>query len=305
MVKIIGAGMAGLLCGAMFRGESQIFEKAESLPNNHHSLLRFRSNQIGEYLNMPFKEVEVMKIVKQWRNKVADNIGYSMKVGGRLELRSSRTAEGKVEKRYIAPDDFIQKLEGLQVNPILYNSNFVKNDLKAFGNEPIISTIPMSVLMNILDYPKRPEFNYRNGWVINAELDIASDICATIYYPDPESMVARATLTGSTLHVELVEEFEPNEYGIDVIMDKEVLPDFGFDGVTYSAELKPQTYAKINQINDRERRLFVLWATDTFNIYSLGRFAIWKPGLLLDDVFGDIRKIQNMLRNGNYNGRLK
>jgi hypothetical protein len=48
-----------------------------------------------------------------------------------------------------------------------------------------------------------------------------------------------------------------------------------------------------------------MWATDEFNIYSLGRFAIWKPHVLLDDVFHDMRKIQSMIRDGhNYNGRL-
>jgi 2-polyprenyl-6-methoxyphenol hydroxylase-like FAD-dependent oxidoreductase len=110
-VSIIGAGMAGLLAGAMFRQEAQIYEAAASLPNNHHALLRFRSDDIAQHLNIEFSSVEVMKIVKPWRNKVAEAIGYSMKSNGRASLRSIRSAEGKIDKRFVAPPDFIQQLE--------------------------------------------------------------------------------------------------------------------------------------------------------------------------------------------------
>ena len=62
-VRIIGAGMAGLLAGSMFRGQAQIYESAPSLPNNHHALLRFRSDGISNHLNIPFQAVDVVKIV--------------------------------------------------------------------------------------------------------------------------------------------------------------------------------------------------------------------------------------------------
>lgn len=306
MISIIGAGMAGLLAGAMFRQEAQIYEAAESLPNNHHALLRFRSDDIAQYLGIEFQAVDVLKIVKPFRNKVAENIGYSMKSNGRASLRSIKTAEGKVERRFIAPPDFIAQLEEMQSRPITYDYPADKDVLRLLAESgPIISTIPMGSLMRILNYPEQASFGYRHGWVVKGTIDIPSDLCATIYYPQPSVPIVRATLTGDLIQIEMVEEFEQAAWALDRIM-AEVLYDFGLEGMTYAAELVPQRYAKISPIPDRERRKFIMWCTDTHNIYSVGRFATWKPGLLLDDAFHDIRKVQNMIRNGhNYEGRMK
>jgi hypothetical protein len=298
--------MAGLLAGAMFRSGAQVYEAAPSLPNNHHALLRFRTDEIAQHLNIPFQAVEVIKIVKPFRNKVAEAIGYSMKSNGRASLRSIKTAEGRIDKRFIAPPDFIQQLESIQSSPVEYDFQVDRPMFKELAFQgPIISTMPMGTLMDILEYPDKPEFGYRHGWVVKAQLDMPSDLCATIYYPDPAVPIIRATLTGELLQIEMVEQFDRAMWAVDRIMDH-VLEDFGIGSrYGYSAELVQQRYAKIVNVDDRERRKFIMWATDEYGIYSLGRFAIWKPGLLLDDVFHDVRKIQAMLRSGtNYHGRL-
>lgn len=306
-ISIVGAGMAGLLAGAMLRSEAQIYEAAPSLPNNHHALLRFRSDEIAQHLNIEFQPVEVIKIVKPWRNKVAEAIGYSMKSNGRASLRSIKTAEGKVDKRFIAPPDFIQQLEELQSNPIQYGQKVDLDMIDTLGRAgPIISTMPMGSLMKLLEYDgAQVEFGYRHGWVVKAELHVPSDLCATIYYPDPAVPIIRATLTGELLQIEMAADFDQATWNVGTVMD-EVLPDFGLEACSCSAEMMPQRYAKIVGIDDRERRKFIMHATDEFNIYSVGRFAIWKEGLLLDDVFKDVQKVIAMIRKGhNYQGRLK
>jgi hypothetical protein len=303
-VSIIGAGMAGLLAGAMFRRGVQVFEAAPQLPNNHHALLRFRSDEIAHHLNIPFDAVEVVKITKPWRNQVADAVGYSLKSNGRASFRSITSAEGRINKRFIAPHDFIQQLEDLQPS-VCYNvavNRKMIDSLKDIG--PIISTIPMGALMDILGYRDKPEFGYRHAHVIKVELQLPSDLCATIYYPDPGFPVVRATLTGDLLQVELVSVYDAGHWTVERILQS-VFDDFGLMGVEYTAELHQQKYAKIVPIDDRERRKFIMWATDNFGIYSLGRFAVWKPGLLLDDVFHDCHKVIGMIRAGhNYDGRL-
>lgn len=308
-VRIIGAGMAGLLAGAMFRGEAQIYEAAPSLPNNHHALLRFRSNEISHYLNIPFQEVDVLKVVREYVNPVAQAIAYSRKATGTASLRSSVTAEGKIERRYIAPDDFIHQMAAHQHNPIVYDSPVMDKswfEEPAAKGTPVISTMPMPRLMDVLGYPHRSSFGYRHGWVINASLNIESRACATIYYPDPAMPIIRATLTNALLQIELIEDYERNDtmWPIEQVMSL-VMADFGLDSISYEMKLEAQKYAKISPIPERERRRFIMWATDHFGIYSVGRFAIWKPGLLLDDVFKDIMKIQRMIKSTNYSDRLK
>jgi hypothetical protein len=304
-VSIIGAGMAGLLAGAMFRRGSQIYEAAAELPNNHHALLRFRSDDIAQYLNIEFAAVEVLKIVKPWRNQVADAVGYSMKSNGKASFRSITTAEGKVSRRFIAPHDFIAQLEELQPNAIKYGRQLDRGDIEVLASTgPVISTIPMGTLMDILGYEDKPDFGYRHASVIKVELDMPSDLCATIYYPDPSFPAIRATLTGQLLQVELVSSYDAGHWTVDRIL-RTVFEDFGITTREYTADLVQQRYAKIVAIDDRERRKFIMWATDKFGVYSLGRFAVWKPGLLLDDVFHDCHKVIGMIRAGhNYTGRL-
>jgi hypothetical protein len=304
-VSIIGAGMAGLLAGAMFRQEATVYEAAKSLPNNHHALLRFRSDDIAQHLNIPFQPVEVVKIVKPWRNKVADAAGYSLKSNGRASLRSIKTAEGKVDQRFIAPPDFIEQLHD-HCHDVRFGQAADLEALKVLAEKgPVLSTMPMPALMKLLGYDDKPTFEYRHGMVVRADLYMPSDLCATIYYPDLDIPIIRATLTGELIQVELVDDFNQELWDVSRIMDL-VLTDFGLESITYSAELKRQAFAKIVGIDDRARRRFIMHATDEFNIYSIGRYAIWKEGLLLDDVFHDVRKIQAMLRSGdNYHGRLK
>ena len=49
----------------MFRKWSPVvYEKQDSLPNNHNALLRFRTNQVGIARAIPFKKVKVTKAIK-------------------------------------------------------------------------------------------------------------------------------------------------------------------------------------------------------------------------------------------------
>lgn len=304
-ISIVGAGMAGLLTGAMLRNQAHIYEAAKALPNNHHALLRFRTDDIAQYLGIPFTPVDVLKIVKPFRNQVAEALAYSIKNNGRGSLRSIKTAQGKIDQRFIAPPDFIQALAEQQHHPITFRTAVDLPLLKELREEgPIISTIPMPSLMNLLLYEDIPEFVYRHGYVVKGELEIESDLCATIYYPEPALPITRATLTGSLLQVEMTGTFDPDRWTAAAVAST-VLPDFGLEGVDGKFELIQQKYAKISPIDDRQRRKFIMWATDEHGIYSVGRFAVWKTGLLLDDVFHDVQKIQSMIRNGhNYHGRL-
>jgi hypothetical protein len=306
--KVVGAGMAGLLAGAILREEcSAIVEAQNELPNNHSALLRFRSSLVGDAVNISFRSVDVMKAVASLGNPVADALSYSMKTNGTAALRSITSAHGKIEQRFIAPEDFVPRLAKKVTAPFFFGKKW---EHSASENEATISTLPMPVLMDALGYEgKRPEFKSVIGYSCNVELRNC-DVCATIYIPDGNECAYRASITGSRLIVEYafpgktMTEAERRMNQIQVNPTKHlswILSLFGlredaivsFQGDEFP-KFKSQKYAKILPISDNDRKRFMIWATDNFGVYSLGRFATWRPRLLMDDLVNDIRQIQGM-----------
>lgn len=312
---IIGAGMAGLLAGGMIRDEPvTIYERAPSLPNNHSAVLRFRSSIVGDTLGIEFKAVNMMKSVDMWRNPVADSLAYSKKTNGSATLRSVMTADGAVAKRYIAPENLIQLMAERVNGEIIYNS--VAHPLKLMEDDKVISTMPMPALMELLSYPHKPDFKYVAGFNINCTIE-NSDAYVSLYVPDPEFLFNRVSITGDKLTIEfalphdstdsvkrLVEEYNEKGHLVESFIEEAVAL-LGIDGSEYyNIAVKAQPYAKILPIDEGERRRFIVWASDTYNIYSLGRFATWRPGLLMDDVVDDVRKIRRIMKHGSYEARL-
>ena len=119
-MKIIGAGMAGLLAANMLRRfNPEVHEALETLPDNHTALLRFRTPEVSNSLGIPFEKVTVRKGI--WDgSKIATepnirlaNI-YSQTVCGELDARS--IWDLSPEDRWLAPPDFISQMaSGLDI----------------------------------------------------------------------------------------------------------------------------------------------------------------------------------------------
>lgn len=306
---VIGAGMAGLLAASVLREEcAHVIEAQPDLPNNHSALLRFRSSIVGDTLNIPFKPVQVIKAVATLGNPVADAISYSLKTNGTARLRSIITAQGATEQRYIAPPDYIEAVRRKVTAPIHFNEKW---DGKSDGVAPVISTLPMPTLMKMLDYCHGQEFKSIEGWTCTAKLR-NTDLCATIYIPAPGEMAYRASITGDQLIVEYafpgLAETEARErmaHLTDYPKNAHdhlhwVLSLFGMTSgaIIGKPKFKRQHYAKILPVDADARKRFMLWATEQHNIYSFGRFATWRPGLLQDDLINDLRVIQRLANGG-------
>lgn len=316
---VIGAGMAGLLAAAMLRDECELVLEAQSeLPNNHSALLRFKTSLVGDTLNIPFRRVQVMKaVVTHYANPVGDALAYSVKTNGTATLRSSVSGKGEIEERYIAPSDLIAQMARKVACPIKFDHHFGQSTVDDYPSgrwKGHISTLPMPVLMRILEYPDQPEFRYAPGYTLSAQLKNV-DACATLYFPGPKHKFYRASITQDRL---IIEYAAPQERGAtqeaqrwllesgkvqtDEIFN--VLWHFGLNANDHAKagtiEVKPVQYAKVLPIDDRVRKKFIMWASETHNIYSLGRFATWRPGLLMDDLVHDVRVIQKIARDGNY-----
>ena len=302
MTIIVGAGLSGLIAASMLRTEiREVWEAQLGLPNNHHALLRFKSSLVGDACGIPFRQVDVMKTTDKWRNPVADAISYSLKCTDTATLRSSTTASGQIEKRYIAPSDLITRLFDQISDKVYFGRNLSISDVEFVEGEPIISTMPMKALMEILEYPKIPDFGYVEGTTLNFKLPPKYDICTTVYLPDPKDIPYRVSITERELiiectgHVYFTAEIDSCIQSACRCLGIEYL----YEEIRAGYKSHKQKYSKITKIDESIRRDFITWASRVHGVYSLGRFATWRPGLLLDDIVQDVRIIQRMINGDN------
>jgi hypothetical protein len=302
-IRIIGAGMAGLLASQMLRRTRPWVDEAQQeLPDNHGALLRFRTDAVARETGQPFRRVRVLKAVKSGGrlrpiSTLADANEYSYKVTGAVAPRSILDLE--TCDRYIAPPDFINIMARdamLRVGSPLTPANL--STLKGQREVAVISTIPMPVLMKIVGWDgSRAAFSFRPVWSVVVTIGTpAVDIFQTIYYPGLDVPYYRASFTGNQLIIEYTKDpgaFKP-EARDPWLLD--VLADFGLDAVVtnLTVSVKKQEYGKLLPMNERERHEFILAMTDEYNIYSVGRFATWRQ-ILLDDVVNDVRVVESMI----------
>jgi len=313
---ILGAGMAGCVAGIL-NPRAQILEGASTPPDNHNAVLRFRTDQIGKVTGIPFRKVLVRKSI--WYlgdfhqpNPMLANL-YSQKVSGKILPRSIWNVE-PVE-RFVAPPDFHMMMLDMLQHRIAYGHKVCGIDAEYMhidggagampvdrAGMPIISTMPMPVMIKAVgidagfgsldDFSHKPIYTER--WHIEN-----CDVHQTIYFPDPNVALYRATLTGGDLILESAKEDET----FSTIQLELASEAFGAD-INACTHIKSgeQKYGKIAPIDDGARKLFMFNLTQKLGIYSLGRFACWR-NILLDDVYEDVFKIRRMLNQGAYDMR--
>ena len=287
---IAGAGLAGLIAGNIFRNYSpRIIEMQSSLPSNHKAILRFRDQSVSKATGIEFKKVKVRKGIAykgEWLSRSNPKVAnlYSIKVTGKVQSRSCWNLNDA--ERFLSPDDFIMRIaKGLKIN---YSETLHKS---MFDGQPIISTIPMPAMMDIVGWKDKPEFPFRSIWSCWCNIkDYDVQVNQTIYYPDLKDPYYRASLLGNKLILEYNQEpWQSREDVISVLSS-----DFGIDTEVTDLHVKKQKYGKISAIDDNLRKEFLYYLTREFNVYSLGRFATWKQ-IILDDVVDDAGKIMKLI----------
>jgi hypothetical protein len=168
----------------------------------------------------------------------------------------------------------------------------------ALDDQDIISTIPMPVLMNMVNWSPQPAFPWLSIVSMTTELVSPSvDVYQTIYYPAGIDPYYRASLTGNRLTIEFTEhDYNESVWAIIDVL-KDVLRDFGISASDVSRTnivVTRQEYGKLMPVPDEDRKAFILAMTSEYRVWSLGRFATWRQ-LLLDDVVEDIRFIDRAI----------
>jgi hypothetical protein len=307
-ITIIGAGMAGLLAGNMLRRHQiTILEKKQFLPENHTAVLRFRSTAVSDATGIPFDKVKVDKAF--WDGeRICSSVSlaqanlYSYRVtNGHIHSRSIKNLESEI--RYIAPNDFVaQMAKNLQIK-------FGESCDRPRQDHPVISTMPMPVMMNMIGWEEMPDFAFEPIWTVRCKvIKPHCHVYQTIYSVCDDSWY-RATLQKDLLILEFTAD--PSHLGLGNVCQEalEIIIGHGINGnhvhiETENPTINHQPFGKIASIDEGLRRRFILHLTDKWNIYSLGRFATWRS-LLLDNLVDDIKHIEKMITNGcNYERRL-
>lgn len=296
-VRIYGAGMAGLLTSAMLRRlRPVVYEAQSTLPDNHGALLRFRTSAVERETGQPFRKVNVLKAVKsggtlRHEATIRDANQYSYKVTGQVQPRSVLNLDPC--DRYIAPDTFINDMARDAI--LKMNAPLTREALEQNNEEGVttITTIPMPVMMKMVGWDN-PGFRWRPVWSMRVEL-LDVDVYQTIYYPEGNVPYYRASITGSQLIVEYMDEptTDTNALAGQAV---DVMHDFGIstEGAWKMTPPKRQEYGKLVPLDKSARQTFILALTDQYNCYSVGRFATWRQ-ILLDDVVQDVRRVETWI----------
>lgn len=295
-MNIIGAGLTGCLAAYAFK-DAVIHEYLKA-PKVHKAVLRFRSDAVSQLTGIPFKKVLVSKAVSSGGKFVSPDIRllnqYSLKVTGGYYDRSIGNLEPVV--RYIAPKDFhAQMLEHLG-NRIICCSN---KELVDFDT-PLISTLPLPVLIKMFGLDAQlPSEATAHASIFVTTVDYKHcDLYQTVYFPDLETPVYRASVTGNQLIIESMA-------AIDATQLMEVQDVFGLPNriATTSNSNMEQRIGKFTPLEETYRKQLMYDITQSLGIYSLGRHATWRK-IVLDDVVGDIYRIESMLKTSAYDRML-
>lgn len=304
---IVGAGLAGLIAACHFK-EARIIDAAPGPTATHQALLRFRNTSVSELTGIPFKKVTVQKgVYSQGRVRnyctISDANQYSLKVSGGVRGRSINNLAPDV--RYIAPDDFFERLVTLHRDRIDYDTPFNAAMLGTMRGVDFISTAPMSVNLAAagVEHGAGFAFDKSSITVHRLKFKVPCDVYQTVYFPDPNSRLFRASITGDTLIVECVDDLGTDAFGY---VDHLVNSAFGIssdllDYNTYTRTVQP--FGKIVDMAKSDREAIMHELTATHGIFSLGRFATWR-NILLDDVVEDIDAIDRLIQASTYGRKL-
>jgi hypothetical protein len=300
---IIGAGLAGLITACRIK-DATIFE-AGPRAEQHHALLRFRDKSVSEITGIPFQEVTVHKEVA-YKGKTYNRCSiamanlYARKVSGVYRGRSIWNLE--TVQRYVAPPDLYDQLVDRHSERISWDAPVwsVERNQKI----QMISTIPLPKMMIACGMDNvKFEFAKSAIRVNRFRLPKGAQVYQTIYYPDQDLRVFRASITGDLLIVESMTGQPEDAFswrGDSCDEMRYIAATFGL----MVEDLEPldvvdQKYGKIVELPREQREAILYELTRDFNVFSIGRFATWR-NILLDDVANDIGMVEKLMSASTY-----
>lgn len=288
---IIGAGLSGLITAYQFPS-SLLLDASSKEHSPHKAVLRFRTDALSRLTGIPFRSVTVRKSIWNKRAHVLPDLRlanqYSIKTNGSYRDRSIWNLDAV--KRFIAPEDLLGQMRDTVGSRVSWEHPVNKEVLVNIAR-PLITTMPMPAMLELVWGKNDVDFKWASIEVDRYRVSNC-DVFQTVYFPDPDLPVYRASITGSLLIVE-------RSAAGDCLT--EVLDAFGIadKDVSKIETSHRQKYGKIQPIDDALRRELIYRMTVEHGIYSIGRFAVWR-NILLDDVVDDSTIVKRLIHQGRY-----
>jgi hypothetical protein len=200
-------------------------------------------------------------------------------------------------ERFIAPANFVEQMANSVTVCFGEDGRFCIDHMEEKNQyTPVISTIPMQVLMDSVAWEPKPLFSSSPIWTMVAKIEEPRiDVYQTLYYPGLSMSIYRASLTGNQLIMEFIRDPGCESVHDQIMMITRVLENFGIrHAVAEEVEIKKQHLGKIFPVDELTRKNFIFQMSDKRHIYSLGRFATWRQ-ILLDDLVKDIQFIEDFI----------
>lgn len=308
---IIGAGLAGCIA-ATINQNAMILEANAPPLIGHQALLRFKTDVVSKITGIPFKKVIAMKAIwydgKEVNPSPRFTAMYSNKVANNYSHRSVMNIDS--EERYVAPRNFHQILLNQFEERIQYGFKVdaINNDvIRGHGTDgedkiqnrqdkTIISTMPISHNAVAVGYSIDTSHKY-NAIYVNKFIIKDCDMYCTVYFPGGDTSIYRASITGDVLIIESLHNLEGEGVTHDIQVALGVEYQYGHH--EHIIKNHKQILGKISKIDEDRRQHIIYNLTVNYDIYSLGRFALWK-NILLDDVVQDVYKIKELINKSNY-----
>ncbi len=305
-IIIIGAGLAGsITAGALSQYKPIVLEKKivsfKSL-SNHYAVMRLRNPDVAKYIGCNIEEIKLAKSIffldRLWNEAtITMNNLYSMKIYHSLGRRSLLDL-GSCKTRFLLKDALsieptAQTEYGCNINKI-EDGKIYYQDEKIITYDICVSTMPMPALIKLCDIVTPIDFTWQPIYIATAKALFNSKVHQTIYFPEDKFAAYRATLEGNKLMVESMKKLENNIY-FEKELEK-IITIFGLRKKDFSSFVfNKQSPGKIISIDDDWRRRIILNLTKKHNIYSFGRYAVWRS-LRTDHLLDDIEKIKRLIR---------
>jgi hypothetical protein len=306
-IAIIGAGISGVMAYHYFKSKGYkvvVLEKNKytGALQNHSSIFRTRTRAVSDILKCDAKEITVEKgyIDSEGNYYTEPTImmknEYSIKVSGSISFRSiykDRADDERFLLSDISPIDKHDLIDEAEIKKIEGDKIFAKHHTIDYSKYDFcISTIPLPYLLEIVGLHSDIEFKKREIIIFRYQIDFDSEVYQTIYYTNPIAPIYRATLQEREIIIECMK----NLYSSDNHYENITANIFGINpsNITFVKRFD-MPFGKIIPIDDTNRRKLIMELSDRFNIFSLGRHAIWKNNVAADEVADDVKKIDRMI----------